>query len=770
MRKGRNLAPRRGWHHALTGSTIACLLFGAAPAWGQTETSPSAPATDAPADDGVAERPPEAAPEPAENAATTEKPAPPQEADTSDSPTEPEVSADASIDEKEEGEQPNAAAATEEPSPSTTAATETDSASPPAPSTAPQSPASQSTAQSQPSAPSAGDETGSEFSAYPDPAQDQAELSQQGDQRPFDIQPDRVFAEQWWTHTRPTMELHGNFRVRANLYHNFHLNRIDTPGSALWPRPLDDYYTALNDQPYGAQACTPDEAGTGSSDRPSDATVGCFSPTQGGADMRFRIEPAVIISDNLRVRSQIDMLGNLVMGSTASGYSNFPGGAGYGVSARSGYAPVSGLSNTQSSPVSGVNSLSDAITVRRAWAEYETPVGELKFGRMPDHWGLGMLYNAGDDLDGDYQSTADRIAFVTGLPAWSLYVGGAWDFQDEGPTSAAFTPPGGQAYDLSQRDDVSRMNLMMFRRMDPQLEQLALKKGKVVISGGLYLSYRWQRLANDYADGAAGCSDGAAALDCQPGEAASGIVRRGMKIWTPDVYGELKYAKFRAALEVVSHQGKFDSLATDQGSTVEDGGGWKVRQWAFAGEIEQKLIEDRLKLGFYFGWASGDGDEQSLTPNPDLAAAQIGDNKLETFRFHPGYRVDLILNRHILNRVQGSYYVKPMAQYDFIRKATGMRVGGRAEAIWTRASRFMQSPGHERDLGVELDASVYYQSTDGVLNKRDDLTGGFFGMLQYGVMFPLGGLGYQANQTADLGGVGKLKPAQMVRGFLGVAF
>ncbi len=616
------------------------------------------------------------------------------------------------------------------------------------------------------------------FGSYPNPATDQQDLEQQGQERPKDIEPDRVFAEEWWAHTRPTVELHGNFRVRANLYHNFHLRRIDSPESALWPRPVDDYYVDLNGNTHGAEACTPDEVGSGRSDSPDDATVGCRSPTQGGADIRFRIEPAIVISDNLRVRSQIDLLGNLVMGSTAQGNMNFPAatGGGYYVSERSGYSPISGMSSSQDSPVSGVNSLQDAVSVRRAWAEYDTPVGQLKFGRMPDHWGLGMLYNAGDDIDGDYQSTADRIAFTTGLPSWSTYIGGSWDFQDEGATSQAFADPGGPAYDLSQRDDVSRINLQIYRRMDPQLERNALAKGKVVVNGGLYLSYRWQRLANDFSGPSATCSNGADALDCQPGEAGAGIVRRGMKIWTPDAYFEIKYQKFSTALEVVTHQGKFDSLATTPGDndyTDPNGNddGWRIRQWGFAGEIKQKLVEDRLLLGFYFGYGTGDSDVDSLVPSGGVQQ-QYGDRAIETFRFHPGYRIDLILNRHILGRVQGSYYFKPMAQYDFIRKSSGLKLGGRAEAIWTRASNFMQTPGHQRDLGIELNASVYYQSKDGSLNSRDDLTGGLFTQLQYGVAFPLNGLGYLQQQREEntTGQDLKLRPAQMVRAFLGVAF
>lgn len=679
-------------------------------------------------------------------------PAPAPEGDAS------EGSAPASTDATEEPVEPSAAAAETE----TTSATDA-----PAPLPADSQDESVRMGASQ--------ESNFGFGSYPNPASDEKDLKDQGKERPSDIEPSRVFAEEWWAHTRPTLEFHGNFRVRANLYHNFHLNRIDPPESALWPRPLDDSYTDLNSNPHQTLACTPDEVKSGSSDNPEDATEPCRSPTQGGADIRFRIEPAIIISDNLRVRSQIDLLSNLVMGSTAQGNINFPAasGGGYYVSQRSGYVPISGMSSSQDSPVSGVNSLQDAVSVRRAWAEYDTPVGQLKFGRMPDHWGLGMLYNAGDDVDGDYQSTADRIAFTTGLPSISTYIGGSWDFQDEGATSAGFTPPGGPAYDLSQRDDVSRMNLQLYRRMDAQLERNALAKGKIVVNGGLYLSYRWQRLANDYSGTDATCSSGANALGCAAGEANTGYVRRGMKVWTPDVYFEIKYAKFSTAFEVVTQQGKFDSVATNPGSKVLRDDQWKIRQWGFAGEIKQKLIEDRLLLGFYYGYSTGDSDVDSLIPRSgaDPSVEQHGDRKIETFRFHPGYRVDLILNRHLLGRVQGSYYFKPMAQYDFIRKASGLKVGGRAEAIWTRASSFMQTPGHQRDLGIELDGSVYYQSKDGSLNSRDDLTGGFFAMAQYGVLFPLGGLGYLNDQEEQANGQSlKLKPAQMVRMFLGVVF
>lgn len=597
-------------------------------------------------------------------------------------------------------------------------------------------------------------------------------LEEEDEDAPVDLEADRVFAEDWWTHTRPALEVHGYFRTRADFFSQFSLGRLDPPGSAMWPRPLDDYYQDLSGTSHGAEACTPQENGSGSSTDISDANRGCSNSAQAGANLRFRVEPTIIISDNLRIRSQIDFLDNLVLGSTAQGYANYPADGGYGVAQRSGYYPVSGESWTQGAPVSGVNSLSDSVHVKRAWAEYETPVGQVRFGRMPDHFGLGLLHNAGDDIDGDQQSTVDRIAISSGLPSLGLHGALTWDFPYEGPTSQAFVQEGKPAYDLAQFDDVSAFNLLLFRRVDPQLERRILAHDGVVVNGGLYLTYSFQRIANDRSGPSSTCNNGASALDCQPGEGASGYVRRGMDIWTPDLYAEVKYKKFRIGTEVVTRQGTYQSISVLSSTAgPRSDSNLRVNQWGFATEASQLFIEDRLKIGLNFGYASGDSDVDGLVPGSNGLQPQNGDNTMSTFRFHPGYRVDMILNRHILSRVQGSYYIKPTVQYDFFRDANGMRLGGRAEAIWTRASQFMQSPGHQPDLGIELNATAYYQAKDGSLNDDPSKLGGFFAMIQYGVLFPMGGLGYLSNETWATGAaLPGLQTAQNVRLFLGVAY
>ena len=108
--------------------------------------------------------------------------------------------------------------------------------------------------------------------------------------------------------------------------------------------------------------------------------------------------------------------------------------------------------------------------------------------------------------------------------------------------------------------------------------------------------------------------------------------------------------------------------------------------------------------------------------------------------------------------------------YDFIRNANGQKLGGGAAIIWSRASEFIQTPGHKRDLGVELDVSLYYQAKDGSLNDDPTKSGGFYAMLQYGVFFPLGGLNYLPGEGSSTGPNLDLSAAQTVRLFLGVAY
>jgi len=387
---------------------------------------------------------------------------------------------------------------------------------------------------------------------------------------------------------------------------------------------------------------------------------------------------------------------------------------------------------------------------------------------MPNHWGLGMVNNAGDGHDDDYQSTIDRAQFIGGVKSLDLYASAAMDFPNEGPTSDSLSIERGQPYDIAQLDDVNQYTFSVLRKKTPDLTRAALNQGDIVLNGGLQVMYRHQKLASDTTGN---CGTGAATLSCPIGTDL-GFVRRGAHIWMPDLWLQLLYRGFRFETEIATVQGSIDNISTVPNT---DDTNYKMRSWGFATEIEQLLAENKLRLGFKAGWASGDADVDSLAPGSGVQN-QYGDHTISTFRFHPSYALDLILYRNLLTRVQGTYFFRPSVKYDFLRDPNGQKIGGGLAATWSRASEFMQTPGHARDLGIELNGQIYFQSKDGSLNDDPGRMGGFFAKLEYAVLFPMAGLGYGSAEAAAINTAARSTDAadtnlaQALRLFLGVSF
>src|SRR5712692_1839363 len=201
-------------------------------------------------------------------------------------------------------------------------------------------------------------------------------------------------ASQAWPEEKRKLELfvpNGYFRVRPELFNKFDLGRgLDTMGYSLWPR----------------------------------SPVSASERTTAGINMRFRFEPTLNVSEEVRIKTQIDALDNIIFGSTPA----------YAFS-RSDQQAFSIFSNTQVPPQAGLNSFRNSIQVKRVYGEVTTPVGILRFGRMGSHWGLGMVHNDGNCLDCDHGDTVDRIMFVA-QPLTDFYISPMIDWNGIGPTSA----------------------------------------------------------------------------------------------------------------------------------------------------------------------------------------------------------------------------------------------------------------------------------------------------------------------------------------------
>ncbi len=517
-----------------------------------------------------------------------------------------------------------------------------------------------------------------------------------------------------WTQPVPVLTLHGYMRVRGEIQDTFWLGRgIDA--SATYPDPFTPYRSSER------AACA--MSGTASA-------TGCDIDTLSYATMRLRLSPELNLSDDVRVKMTFDAFDNVIAG---SGPSTF-------------YDPAFG--RTYASTLQA-----GTVVVRRAWAEVRNrSLGELRFGRMPAHWGLGMVQNSGNRLDDDLSTEVDRLMAITKLAG--LYLTAAYDFTGEGPTRPG---PGGVPLDASQRDDVDQFSFSVSQRMSKEEEEDALARGDMALQAGGMFTYRLQDLALRGET----LSPPPAPADSSDPDPRDELVGLDASSYTFDGWAQLKWRGLRVEVESALVVGSVQN-------TMADGTGSDLNllQFGTALETELRLLDDKLGLYFNAGVATGDPEGNGLSSDSQFVVP--GDSTMSTFRFHPTYRVDLILWRNLMQQVTGAYYFKPGISYDFARDPFGQLLGARVDLIWSRAVFTGQTWGGDPDLGVEINGSLYWRGEDG-----PELDDGFHAIVQYGILFPMQGLWYRSADAATStiqGRSGELQTAQTVRLILGVVY
>lgn len=507
------------------------------------------------------------------------------------------------------------------------------------------------------------------------------------------------------------IEIHGYLRGRAYLFHNLNMgfyNSTGAPGPA-WFQPYTEYNATGQASAPGNSASK--AARSGSNGREDNLT---------SADMRLRIEPTLNVSEQIRVRSQIDIFDNYVMGTTPEGY--------YlnGLSAAPGQQ-LAFLNRGMVAAESGRNSFENAIRVKRAWGEVKIPVGELRLGRMPNHWGMGMLFNNGDCLDCDYGTNVDRVMFMT--KAWGHFFGLMYDWVSDGPTTRLYTPylSTGQSYNADMLDDVWQLGLALGKQDQPEELEEKLERGKAVFNYGTYILFRKQDwdLSTNPGQGTGGVLNQVTS----PADLSAIIVPRDAWALIPNVWMRLNWRALHLELEVAMIAGQIGAVndLSTQLAAAKDG--YTLLEWGGVFRADYSLLRGKsLHLGLEVGYASGDAAEDiNARTNFRLANRFYADGStIRRFEFDPDYHVDLILFRRILGTVANATYFKPSVSYD----VTSF-LAGRLDLIYSLANNPVGYPGNAVNLGVEIDASIMYR------NERE----GFYAGIMYGVLFPLDALG-----------------------------
>lgn len=177
--------------------------------------------------------------------------------------------------------------------------------------------------------------------------------------------------------------------------------------------------------------------------------------------MRLRLEPTFKLNDYLSLQAQFDVLDNILFGTNQTqqlsiiapivGQQTLPPGAG-------------SFYMTGPSTVGAQG----AINIRRVWADVFTPIGKFRIGRQPSHWGLGIFQNDGNELQGDFGDSADRILYIiqhsaanasaiTGGLLWDVVYEAQWDPRLSGLSSATPMP-------ANSRDTQQYAGLFLFER------------------------------------------------------------------------------------------------------------------------------------------------------------------------------------------------------------------------------------------------------------------------------------------------------------------
>ena len=494
------------------------------------------------------------------------------------------------------------------------------------------------------------------------------------------------------------LELDGYFRFRTDWFKNFNLGFHDLGSGTPFREP---------------SSCLKDSV-----------QMGSCSDTINSANMRLRLEPTLNLSEKVALKTQIDVLDNVVLGST-------PDGVFYDGTSAPDNIPASAFSGGQAPPEAGRNYVYDSIRAKRAWAEVMTPLGLLEFGRMPSHWGLGILANSGSEdpfhgttcLDCDYGDSADRLIFGTKIPGTELRAAIGYDWAASGPVAAQSdiwrNRSDGQPWDLDDADDVRQWVFVLTKLDSPTNFKEQVDQGKLAFNYGAYVVNRKQDLDSR-------------GVMLSSTDAEKKLSTRGASAWIPDVYFHLGYGKFSLEGEAVAVWGDINDLSDISTGAVD----WKVRQFGGVGKLDYLLMDDALDLGLEIGYASGDQWDATVPGRVNVhdtvtvpTPAQIGevgsDDTIENFRFDFDYHVDLILFRELLGAVTNATYVKPKLTYNFTHSLVFT-----SQAIVSFANVPVATPGNGRMYGVEVDGDLGYRNVEE----------GFFAGVSYGILFPLGAM------------------------------
>jgi uncharacterized protein (TIGR04551 family) len=446
------------------------------------------------------------------------------------------------------------------------------------------------------------------------------------------------------------------------------------------------------------------------------------------ANIRLRWEPTLRIAEIVTVNAIVDALDNLVLGQTPT--------------TDSVAAPLSVFSRSQRAPTL-LTAFKNSVRVKAAWAELNLlDIVQVAGGRMPEHFGLGIVRSGGRDPDSDFGDYVDGIFGKINPGITWLRLG--LEFPGEGVTSAGPYGYYVQPYDLDQSDDGYRwvfgVDTTPSRKSEFDARALRLAEHKPVWDWGWYNAITMQKISSDLVIGGSGAAGTQPSLIGQAYDDYT-LVPRDAFFWTPSLWGKVVVKPradmtLRVEAEAAMTYGYVGYVQSERETT-------KSRKdfLSFGAALEAQLDFGRNQVKLMTGVASGGntlGSWGILDQNILAASSSACYNRehptlfrtknIHHFVFNRDYRVDSILFREVIGSVTNAFYFKPSYDRTFYDEGD-WKVGGGLSLLAAFASIPEGTPGGTRPLGVEGGLDIWAKWGRYISLRADG-----------NVLFPLSGL------------------------------
>ena len=364
--------------------------------------------------------------------------------------------------------------------------------------------------------------------------------------------------------------------------------------------------------------------------------------------MKLHLEPVINIAETMEIHTKLSIFGNTAMGADNYEFDKKENGL---------------LRDAQLST-------SANIVFEGLWGVFDTPIGQLKVGRMPFHWGLGILYSDGNKFNslssGNY---LDRIQLT--IPIMNFKLIPAFDIASTGLLDKYHD----YFIDASQKDDGFNVSLMFtMQEDDPAVLENKILNEKTVVEVGAMVMFSWKNTTSGEwfksEDDAYVVGTDDKFVD--PGKTYA-YTGQGAKLWKLDAWLNLHYKIFSLKTELAFLTGSIGKIRLEDGRDKSV----KTQMVGWAADLGFRVIPKKFHIGLLTGIASPDdadyvqSDSWNTPGNSINNSSTQGDHTVENFRFNKDYNFNSALWNQFLGRFTAGYYASLTLTYFFLDDLKG---------------------------------------------------------------------------------------------------